>query len=198
MHFAVQSPAMTDVREADLIATIKDAGGAVNGELYLRSPVMAQIVTQITPMPPSGDNTPSVKLTVKNNGAQSQDVTWKLAVDGQIALTKGTYAEKLSPSDSYFASAPSGRLSVAAGEAAEVAVPLGSADPQNVYHVSATVADATGREVSRRSRYVAGFVAVPKARGKITPDGVLDEDDWKRAPVEAMGPERGSSSRSIR
>jgi hypothetical protein len=51
------------------------------------------------------------------------------------------------------------------------------------------VTNATG-ETTIRDRNVAGFIAVPKAKGVIKLDGVLDETDWKNAPVEKFDEER--------
>ena len=51
------------------------------------------------------------------------------------------------------------------------------------------MADSSGA-TAIRDRNLAGFVAVPKVKGEIKLDGILDEADWKHAPVEHINEER--------
>ena len=183
LRFTLTAPDNTTIREADLIVTLKGANG---GEIYLRPPVTGQLSSTVVPVPPSGDQPPGVKLVVKNNGNQNQDVTWDMSLTGQQTLKDGTYPEAPSPSsDAYFAGTPSGSMTLAGGQSSNVVVPLNGVDPQNTYQVTSTLTDATGRTATRK-RNVAGFVAVPRVKGAIKLDGVLDDPDWKNAPVEKI------------
>ena len=59
---------------------------------------------------------------------------------------------------------------------------LAGVDPLTVYHVRASVTDASGRTVVSE-RYMAGLVQVPHTTSTITLDGAMSEQDWKTAPV---------------
>jgi hypothetical protein len=140
-------------------------------------------------VPPAGDGQPpSVKLVLKNNGAQKQDVTWAVTLPNQITLEHGSY-EKHVPTQAHFASGAKGQLSLDAGVSQEVVLPLADTDSLTVYHVRSVVSDSSG-ETAIGDRNVAGFVAVPKATGPIQLDGALDEADWQKAPVENISEER--------
>jgi hypothetical protein len=140
-------------------------------------------------VPPSAaGQPPGVKLVLKNNGKEKQDVTWTLALPNQITLEKGSY-EKHVPTQAQFSGDAKGQLSIDPGASQEVVLPLTGIDPLTVYHVHSQVTDSSG-ETAIRDRNVAGFVAVPKATGPISLDGVLDEADWQKAPVENINEER--------
>ncbi len=146
----------------------------------------------MAPVPPADGKGPAVKLTLKNNGAQKQDVNWALTVTGQITLEKGAY-EKHVPTQAHFDGDSKGQASIEPGASQDIVLPLAETDPLTVYQVRSVVTDASGA-AAVRDRNVAGFVAVPKATGAITLDGTLDEADWKNAPVEKIDEERQYTS----
>lgn len=186
VKFTLTSPEVTTIREADLIVTIGDGKSKNTGELYLRPAVTGQLSAHIMPVPATDGNQGSVKLIVKNNGTASQAVTWNLGLAFQKALVDGKYDETPAPvTDAHFAQASTGQATIAGGATQEFVVPLAGVDSQTAYGVHATVTDATGRSVAR-DRNVAGFVPVPKAKGKIAFDGTLSAPDWKSAPVEKI------------
>jgi len=189
VQFTVTGPESSKVREANMIVAISNAKDKHTGELYLRPIVTGQLSAQILPVPTLSGG-PAVKLVVKNNGTKSQDVTWDMSLANQIALVDGKYEAPGPVTDAHFGMASSGQATLAAGATKEFVVPLAQADSQTAYGVHATVTDpSTGRSVTH-DRNVAGFVGVPKVKGKITFDGTLDSPDWKRAPVEKIDEKR--------
>jgi len=186
--FTATVPAVSNVREAEMTVTVGDGQSGNAGELYLRVPVIAQISTQLQPVPVAEGKPPAVKMVLKNNGTQKQDVNWTVNLPGQITLDKGSY-EKHEPTQAHFATDAKGQVSLAPGASEDVVLPLSGTDPLTVYQIRALVTDASG-VTAIRDRNVAGFVAVPRATGPITLDGKLDEADWKNAPVEKISEER--------
>ena len=189
MRYTVTCPENTNAREADFTVTIGDQQNR-RGELYLRPPVTGQITEKIMPIPSGDGKAPGVQLTVKNNGQQKQDVTWEISLAGQIPLIAGEYKETTDPvTDAHFTETPSGEATLAGGAEQSITVPLAGLDSQTAYRVSATVTDSSERSTTI-GRYVAGFVPVPKATGKVSLDGTLDSPDWKKAPVELINEKR--------
>ena len=184
VSFKVTAPTLSQVREADMTIKIGDGKGSTLGELYLRPKVTAQISTALVPVPPADGGEPAVKMTLQNNGAQKQDVNWSLAVVEENALVDGAY-DTHRPTKVHFKGDTQGKLSLDPGASQDITLPLEDTDPLNVYRVRAVVTDSLG-ETAVRERNIAGFVSVPKATGPIKLDGVLDEADWKRAPVEEI------------
>jgi hypothetical protein len=103
-------------------------------------------------------------------------------------LADGKYAPA-GKANAYFAEASKGSVALEGGKTSEVVVPLADVDSQTAYTVRATVSDASGRTIALE-RFVAGFVAVPRAKGEIKPDGTLDEADWQRSPVLPLDQQR--------
>jgi hypothetical protein len=186
--FTAAAPAASNVREAEMTVTLANDKGGTGGELYLRVPVTAQVSTQLAPVPVTGDQLPAVKVVLKNNGSQKQDVNWTVALTGQITLIKGAY-DKHEPTHAHFAAPAKGQVSIDPGAAREIILPIAETDPQTVYQVRSLVSDSSGA-TAIRDRNVAGFVAVPKVKGEIKLDGVLDEPDWQNAPVEKIDEKR--------
>jgi len=186
--FSITAPAVSSVREADMIVTIGDGKGGKVGELYLRPPVIAQISTALMPIPTAPGKESSVRMVLKNNGVQPQDVTWSLSLVEQITLEKGAY-EKHEPTRAHFRQASKGSATIAPGATEIVNLAMAGTDPLTVYHVRSVVTDSSGA-AAVRDRNVAGFVGVPKVTGTIKLDGALDDPDWARAPVENIKEER--------
>jgi hypothetical protein len=189
--FTATAPAASGVREAEMTVTIGN-GKTTSGELYLRLPVTAQVSSELAPVPPANGQAPAVKLTLKNNGTQKQDVNWAVTLTGQITLEKGSY-EKHVPTQAHFTTDSKGQASLEPGASQDVVLPIADTDPLTVYQVRSVVTDSSGA-AAIRDRNVAGFVAVPKTTGPISLDGTLDEADWKNAPVEKIDEERQYTS----
>ena len=189
VRFTLEAPEHTSARELDLLVALKDAAGRRVGEISLRPPVVGQFSVSTTPVPTTAGG-PGVRLSVKNNGTQPQDVNWELALPGQIELHAGNYSPQTpAAAQAYFSDVAHGSLMVPAGATVDKTVPLAGTDVQTVYQVRSTLTDATGRTASAL-RNVAGFVGVPKAHGEIKLDGSLDEPDWQRAPVNLINEAR--------
>jgi hypothetical protein len=90
--------------------------------------------------------------------------------------------EAATASEAYFTQTPGGALTINGGETARVDLPLAAVDPLKLYHVRATVTDASGRSLSAE-RLMGGFVAVPRAKASPKVDGVLDEAMWRTVPM---------------
>jgi hypothetical protein len=175
--FTIGVPETSNAREGDLVVKIK--GGA--GELRARVPVSGRVGIRLVPVPAVGDKPPAVRLVIQNYAGEKQDVTWRLALTGEMAIAAGQFGLPTSTS-AYFAEASDGTRTLEPKATAEIVVPLAGVDHQTVYVVKATVSDASGRTVAGQ-RFMAGFVAVPRAKSPIKPDGAMAEADWQRATV---------------
>jgi hypothetical protein len=188
VSFHVTAPAASEARAAEMTVTVAEGKSGNSGELYLRLPVTPQISTQLMPVPLAEGRPPAVRLVLKNNGVTAQNVTWEMSLVDQMPMANGGY-EKHEATQATLAGTPKGQVSIDPGATQVVNLPLAGIDSQTVYHVRSVVTDATGA-AAVRDRNVAGFVAVPKVKGEIKLDGVLDEADWKNAPVERIDEDR--------
>jgi hypothetical protein len=182
--FTINVPETSNAREGDLVVRIK--GGA--GELHARVPVTGRVSMRLLPAPAVGDKPAGVRLVIQNHAAEKQDVTWRLALTGEMPMAAGQFGSPASTA-AYFAEAAEGTRTLDAKGTAEIMVPLAGVDRQTVYLVKASVSDASGRTVVVQ-RPMAGFVAVPRATSPINPDGSMAEADWNRATPLAINEAR--------
>jgi hypothetical protein len=175
--FIVGVPETSNAREGDLAVRLK--GGA--GELRARVPVSGRVGMRLLPVPAFGDKPAGVRLAIRNYAGEKQDVTWRLALTGEMPIAAGQFALPTTTA-AYFAEASEGTATLDPKGITEIVVPLAGIDPQTVYMVKASVSDASGRTVAGQ-RPMAGFVAVPRSKSPIKPDGSMAEADWKRATV---------------
>jgi hypothetical protein len=186
--FAVTSPLLSEVRQGDLLVSLRDGAGNLRGQLSALVPVAGRLTAKILPEPARGDKPAGVRLLVKNNGLDKQEIAWQLALVSETPIVNGVY-EKPTSTGTFFQSAADGAATLDAEGESAIVVPLSGIDPLTVYKVKATVTDASGRSVETE-RNVAGFVAVPKARSGLKLDGRLDEEAWKECPVEVINEAR--------
>ncbi|MFA4944526.1 MAG: sugar-binding protein [Lentisphaeria bacterium] len=186
--FTVTAPAGSVAREGALVVKIKDGKGGHCGELRALIPVTGRLVARLLPEPGMGGQPPAVRLRIENHAAERQEVGWKLALTGEMAMAKGRFKLPVAAT-AYFADAAEGRTSVAGGAAAEIVVPLAGVNPLDVYRVKGSVTDAEGRTVADE-RFMAGFVRVPRAKAALTLDGSLDEAAWQAAPAAGISEAR--------
>ena len=146
------------------------------------------MAVRLLPVPPVGGKSPGVRLMIQNYAAEKQDVTWRLALTGEISVTNGEFGGFM-PTTAYFGDAAEGTKTIEAKGTADIVVPLSGIHPLTVYRVKASVSDASGRTVVSE-RPVAGFAAAPRASGPIKLDGSMAEADWKRAPVQNINEAR--------
>ena len=181
VRFRVTAPRETAVREASLRVLLTREKRPV-GELSFRVAVRGVLAASLLPAADL-DGKAGVRLLLRNNAPEPREVSWRLALPKAAPMTDGKFnlAEGSAP-DAFFSAAAEGTCRVPAGEESVVSVPLADVDAQTVYTVGATVVDPDGR-VTSLERLMGGFVAVPRAAGKITPDGRLDEKDWARSRV---------------
>jgi len=182
-RFNLQAPDATEASFAAVPFTTADS----RHDLLI--PVEGQFGIQVAPVPgKTGEG--AVDLVIRNNNDQAEKVDWKLTLKNEIAVDAGEYnLERAQSPSAYFAEATSGQTEVPGNSETSVRVPLASVDPLSVYEVAAEVTDPSGRTV-RQTRYVGGFVGVPKAKDKVALDGKLDEGDWARATVIDISDER--------
>lgn len=179
VRFSLQPPEETTIREADMLVTLNDESGRPMSELIYRPAVTGTLSVQLLPEPGTGDTPALVKVVIRNNSPQKQDVSWDVVLLGEQSLDKGVYGD-VGPTDAYFAESPSGMVSVEGKSTKEVILPIAGVDLMKVYRAKASIRDASGRIVTDE-RPLAGFVAVPKATTPVTLDGSLDDAAWQRA-----------------
>ncbi|MGA2031364.1 MAG: sugar-binding protein, partial [Thermoguttaceae bacterium] len=184
LAFTVRVPENSSARECDLM--VKLNGGA--GQLHARLPVTGRVATRLLPVVATGDKPAGVRLLIRNYAAEKQDVTWRLALTGEISPMNGEFGG-FTTTSAYFADVAEGTKTLEGKGVAEIVVPLAGIDPLTVYRVKAGVSDSSGRTVVNE-RPVAGFAAVPRARAPIKLDGSMAEADWKRAPVQNINEAR--------
>ncbi len=180
--YDITSPVVSEVRQGDLLLPIKDDAENLCGQLSALVPVAGRLTVRLLPESAATAKPAGVRLLIKNNGPDRQQVAWQLALLGEMSIVNGIYGQS-TPTSAFFGSAADGTTSVDPNAESAIVVPLSGIDPLTVYRVKATVTDASGRAVEYE-RNVAGFVAVPKARSPLVLDGRLDEAAWKDCPVE--------------
>ena len=182
--YAITVPETSNAREGDLVVKFKNGGG----QLHARVPVTGRVAVRLLPVPAAGGKAPSVRLSIQNYSTEKQDVTWRLALTGEISVINGEFGS-FSPTAAYFGEAAEGTRTIDGKCTADIVVPLAGYDPLTVYRIRASVTDASGRTVTSE-RPVAGFAAVPRATAPIKLDGSMAEADWKRAPVQNINEAR--------
>jgi hypothetical protein len=188
VRYDIASPLTSEVREGDLLVSIKNDAGQICGQLSALVPVAGRLTVKVLPEPAQGDKPAGVKLVVKNNGIDRQEFTWQLALVNETPIVNGVY-EKATSTSAFFGSAADGTATVDAEAESTVVVPLSGIDPLTVYRVKAIVTDASGRAVESE-RNLGGFVGVPKAKAPLKLDGSLDEAAWKDCSVELINQQR--------
>lgn len=184
VRFSVTVPEESAVREGDMVLLWKGKGKDPRGQLSFRRAVTGLLTMDLMPVPSGEKGGPGVKMTVHNNSSQKQVLDWSLSLNGEQGLRKGEFTT-MSATEASLGAPASGRIEVDAQSSAEVLIPIEGTKPVTVYHVRGTVRDAGGRVISQE-RAVAGFVPVPRAGGALTMDGLLDEESWKKAPVQVL------------
>lgn len=183
VKFTVTAPAESDIRVADMALTV-GADGKRSGEIYLRPTVAGQLMVQAIPAIAADGKLAGMRLLVENNGATPQTVTWDMALSKERVLSKGNFSSPASTS-AYFAETPTGSLTVAPRASAEATVPLTGTDPLKVYDVKASITDSSGRGVTVERPFSVPL-AVPRVKGTLKLDGVLDDEVWKNAPAAEL------------
>ncbi len=181
VSFTLTPPQSTFAREANLIVRLKDSAGRDSGEIAARIPVAGRLGLRLLPEPAAANKPAGIKLILKNNSAAKQDITWRLSLVQEIPMAEGKFANPTQPT-AYFAESAEGAKAIDASASAAIVVPLANLKPLTVYRVRAVITDASGRSTTRE-RFMAGFIAIPKATAAIKLDGKLDEADWKRSPI---------------
>lgn len=182
--FTLNAPAETTVREADMVIALAGPNGKPNGQIYYRPSVTGTTTLAIVPVPIVAGKEPAVKVVLRNNSPEPQDIAWDVSLTGEQGLVGGQFSAITAPT-AYFTDSPSGVATVPGRQSVEVVLPLAGADRYKVYRARATAKDASGRVIVDE-RPVAGFVGVPKSAAAPTLDGVLDEDGWKRSAVQRV------------
>lgn len=185
VRFSLQPPENTTIREADMLVGLTDESGKTISEVVYRPGVTGTLSVQLLPEPGEGDSPAKVKVSIRNNSPQKQDVAWDVALFGEQVVKAGVYRDVV-PTDAYFGESPSGIVAVEGKSTKEIVIPIAGADLMKVYRAKATVRDASGRIVSDE-RPLAGFVAVPRATTPLALDGSLDDAAWKRTVPRHIG-----------
>jgi hypothetical protein len=180
-------PETTAAREARLRVTSKKGP---QGELYLGVPLAGRLQTTVRPVADAGDGEPGVSISIRNNGAEPEEVSWSLDLTRVLPMAGGTFNLSASESPTAYFSAPAAGVAKIAGygEFTET-IPLADVDSKLIYAVQSSVTDSQGRTVEWE-RYIGGFARVPRAKQPLTLDGSLDEGDWRRASVQHIDEER--------
>ncbi|PTY01956.1 hypothetical protein DB346_10930 [Verrucomicrobia bacterium LW23] len=184
VRFALDVPMESAVREADMALLVKDHAGAVNGLFSIRPNVTGMISMDVLPIPFGQPEGPGVRVTITNNSATAQTLTWNAVVTGEQTLKSGKFTD-VGSTDVAFSKASSEGIEAAPKSSTEVLLPLADVNPLAVYQVKVTARDSAGRLLVVE-RPVAGFVGVPKASGPIALDAKLSEDAWQKAPVQTL------------
>lgn len=181
----VTAPAQTDAQTGRLTVA-KLAGDRAMSAVLVEVPVENSFGAEL--MPTAAADGPGVRITLKNHNQESVNLHWRLAIDAEYGIARGSFrfAEPGTPK-AFFGGAAEGTAALAAGASNTISLSLRDVDPQTLYRLALQVNDDAGHEVAV-GRFVAGFAAVHKATPTI--DGKLDEACWKDAPVARIGEER--------
>jgi len=187
---AITAPAETTARAGRVLVQCRNASGAPSGELALRLAITRPIAVEVYPVPAAGGEGERLELRIRNNGRETVDLRWELALDRELPMERGVYdlAGGRTPS-AWLKGASTGRLALPASTEKRIRVALAEMDPLTIYRVRATVTDPLGRAVECE-RFVGGFAAAHKAVKAPTIDGTLGEADWRRAPAVSISQAR--------
>ena len=183
-RFTVTVPEESVIRSADMVATLKNAGGRAVGEVLYRPAVTGTTTVEMIPAPFGPSTPPGVRLLFHNNSPKPQELAWELTIDGEQAMSNGKFPP-LGPTEAFFAEASSGKIKLDGKGSSELAVPLSGIDSRKLYKITTTIRDSAGR-VASESRLIGGFVGVPRLTKPLTADGLPDPSEWDRVPAQLI------------
>jgi len=181
--FSLLPPDGTRAREATLRLAVMDGQGNQSGALRRRPPVTGAVDIDLRPVPAKDGGEPAVALDLRNNSPNPVDVEYGIELIGENKAQAGAYGKLLDPS-AYFKDAPKGTVMVKPNSTLRLPFALSNMDPTTVYRLRAVVKDPMGRRLVKE-RAMGGFVGVPRAES-VAIDGKLDEEAWKKAPVQVL------------
>lgn len=184
LAFDIRVPENSTAREGNLAVRTKDSSGKLNGELRLRVPITGLVAIRTLPVPALNGNPAGVRLEVQNYASAKQDVTWRLALTGEVPIENGRFKAPV-PTNAYFANAAEGSMTIAGRGQSEVTVPIANMDPLIPYRIRASVTDNSGR-ITAQERPIGGCAIAARATGTIKLDGSMSEPDWQRASVQKI------------
>jgi hypothetical protein len=114
LAFGITSPQVSEVRQCELLVPIRDASGNISGLHSALVPVTGQLSMQVLPEPAVDDRPAGVRLAVKNNGPDKQEISWQLGLVSETPIVNGIYDKPISPS-AFLGSAAEGTTTVEAG-----------------------------------------------------------------------------------
>lgn len=177
-------PADTLAREAACSLLLKKEGEKPEAELSFRLPIASSIQASIVPQPANAASGQGrLLLTVCNRGSETQVISWDVEIADEIPMAGGTFAFGAKTEiQAHFSDLTEGEVTLKGGEEKRIPLNLAQVDPLAIYRVRARARDSTGRSVIDQ-RLIGGFVGVPKAANPPTVDGILREEDWKKAGI---------------
>ena len=184
LRYTLDSPNTSTIREANIVIQTKDQHGNINGELFFRPSIKGTLSLQVLPMPANKNQDAAVKLLLQNNSSNKQSLNWNVTLQGEQELKEGVFTA-VTNSSAYFTETSSGTFELAGNKSKEIILPLANVDLYKVYRLHASVQDDMGRAIVEE-RPVSAFYGVPKAKNTISIDGILDEIEWKNAPVRYL------------
>lgn len=184
--FSVSAPETTGAREGRLVLSLKDG----SGELSVPMPISGKLSLRVVPVPLDKNGAGGVKLVVRNNSSEKDEVSWNLAVPSAASMAGGNFAlskmETFTPS---FTSPTEGKIVLDGKSEKEIVVGVANFAPLTIYKAVAGVTDGAGKSLVRE-RYVSGFVGVPKVKTPVAGDGMPASGDWARAQLLPLDNER--------
>ncbi len=189
VEIVLTSPPDTEARYVPISVLLRDSN-AGDTDLSLAVPVQSQLSAEIMPVPVTPAGVPAVELILRNNDTHPQTVQWQVALAKEIPVRAGRYSLEVTKApEAYFAEAAQGQAALEGHGTTKIRLPIANLDFLSSYKVTASITDQLARSTNL-SRFVGGFVGVPKASSELHLDGVPDEPDWQRCQPQKLGDER--------
>jgi hypothetical protein len=186
MTYHIAVPGDSVARVATFKLTSGQKGGPGNTELLFGIPVKSKVEVNLAPLAADTPGKAAIQLSLTNNSDKAEAVTWNVELINESQMQNGTYDFGTAKAPgAFFTGVAHDKATIEAQSVAEVTLGIANIDRLSIYKVRATAFDSNGNSVVRE-RLIGGFAKVPRATGKITIDGSLDEEDWRKAPAYAI------------
>ncbi len=185
ISFGITPPEVTAARAGRLLLAMKNN----NGELALPMPISGKISMRVVPVP-FKDGKGGVKVVLRNNSAEKDEVSYSISIPEEVAMAKGTFNKaEAKPFVAEISGQAEGKVAVEGKSEKEIIISVSNFNPLNLYVAKVSATDSSGRTVSKE-RFISGFVGVQKVKAPLKMDLSADEAEWQRAPVLNLNEER--------
>ncbi|HBC85838.1 MAG TPA: hypothetical protein DCZ94_02675 [Lentisphaeria bacterium] len=185
VSFAVTPPENTTAREGRLLLAMKNKGG----ELTLPMQISGKISMRVVPEP-FKDGKAGVKVVLKNNSSEKEEVSYSIYIPEETLMAKGTFNKaEAKPFTAEISGQTEGKMIIEGKSQKEISLSVSNFNPLNIYTVKVNLTDSSGKTMYK-DRFISGFVGVQKVKDPLKMELAADEAEWQKAPVLNLNEER--------